>query len=96
MPAYLIVDTHLHDPALYEDYKLKAKPLAESFGGEYLARGGSMIVKEMDLWAPTRVVVVRFPDVDSANRFYDSAEYQAILPISKASAKRTAFVLEGV
>ena len=55
-----------------------------------------MVVKETDLWAPTRVVVVRFPDVASANRFYDSAEYQAILPISKASAKRTAFVLEGI
>jgi len=96
MAAYLIVDTQLHDAALYEDYKLQARPLAESYGGEYLARGGQMVLKETDLWTPTRVVVVRFPDATTANRFYESSEYQAILPISKQSAKRTAFVLEGI
>jgi uncharacterized protein (DUF1330 family) len=94
--AYLIVDTLLEKPELYEEYKLKARPLAESFGGEYLARGGAMTLKENALWSPTRVVVVRFPDAASANRFYDSPEYQAILPISQASARRTAFVLEGI
>jgi uncharacterized protein (DUF1330 family) len=40
MAAYLIVDTLLNDAALYEQYKLKAGPLIEKFGGEYLARGG--------------------------------------------------------
>jgi uncharacterized protein (DUF1330 family) len=39
MAAYLIVDTLLDDPDVYEEYKLKAKPLIEKFGGEYLARG---------------------------------------------------------
>jgi uncharacterized protein (DUF1330 family) len=42
------------------------------------------------------MVLVRFPDAESATRFYDSAEYQAILPISKQSAKRTMIMLEGV
>jgi uncharacterized protein (DUF1330 family) len=41
-------------------------------------------------------VLVRFPDTASANRFYDSPEYQAVLPISKRSARRTAFVLDGI
>jgi uncharacterized protein (DUF1330 family) len=96
MPAYLVVDTILDNPALYEDYKVQAKPLAERFGGEYLARGGNTTVKESDLWSPSRMVLVKFPDAQAANRFYDSPEYQAILPISKNSARRTAFVLEGV
>jgi uncharacterized protein (DUF1330 family) len=55
-----------------------------------------MTVKESDLWSPTRMVVIRFADAATANRFYDSAEYQAILPISKESARRTGFVVEGV
>lgn len=63
---------------------------------EYLVRGGAMTVKESDLWSPTRMVVIRFADAATANRFYDSAEYQAILPISKESARRTGFVVEGV
>lgn len=96
MATYLIVDTLLDKPEVYEAYKLKAKPLVEQFGGEYLARGGNLILKETDLWSPTRMVLVRFPDTASATRFYESAEYQAILPISKESARRTLVMLEGV
>ena len=95
MAAYLIVDTLLNDPNLYEQYKLKARPLIEKFGGEYLARGGRMTLRETDLWSPSRLVLVRFPDVETANRCFDSAEYQEILSISKRSARRTAVIVEG-
>ncbi len=96
MATYLIVDTLLDKPELYEEYKLKAKPLVEQYGGEYLARGGQLTLRETDLWSPTRMVLVRFPDAGSASRFYDSPEYQAILPISRQSARRTVIMLEGV
>jgi uncharacterized protein (DUF1330 family) len=96
MATYLIVDTLLDKPELYEDYKLQARPLVEQYGGEYLARGGNLTLKETDLWSPTRMVLIRFPDAESANRFYHSPEYQAILPISKQSARRTMIMLEGV
>lgn len=95
MAAYLIVDTRLDDPGEYEQYKLQAKPIIERFGGEYLARGGAMTIRESDLWSPTRLVLVRFADADTANRCLDSAEYQAILPISRRSARRTALIVEG-
>ena len=96
MATYLIVDTLLEKPELYEEYKLKAKPLVEQFGGEYLARGGNLTLKETELWSPTRMVLVRFPDAASANRFYDSPEYQSILRVSRQSARRTMIMLEGV
>lgn len=96
MAAYLLVDTQLDKPDLYEQYKLKAKPLIEKFGGEYLARGGQMTLRETDLWSPSRLVLIRFADVETANRCLDSIEYQQILPISKKSARRTAIVLEGL
>ena len=96
MAAYLVVDTLLDNPELYEEYKRLARPLAERFGGEYLARGGEMTLKETDLWSPTRLVLVRFPDAQSANSFYDSPEYQDVLKISKQSARRTVVVLEGL
>lgn len=96
MATYLIVDTLLDQPERYEEYKLQAKPLVERFGGEYLARGGNLTLRETDLWSPTRMVLIRFPDADSANRFYDSPEYQAILPISRQSARRTMIMLEGI
>ena len=96
MAAYLVVDTLLENPDLYETYKSRAKPLAEKYGGEYLARGGPMTLKETDLWSPTRLVLVKFPDAATANRFYDSPEYQEVLKISKQAAKRTCVVLEGI
>jgi uncharacterized protein (DUF1330 family) len=95
MAAYLIVDTLLSDANLYEEYKSKARPMIEKFGGEYLARGGRMTLRETDLWSPTRLVLVKFPDVETANRCLDSLEYQQILTISKKAARRTAVVLEG-
>lgn len=96
MTAYLIVDSQLTDPDHYENYKLQAKPVVEQFGGEYLARGGALSVKETDLWSPSRIVVIRFPSRDQAERFYQSPQYQAVLPISKASARRTVFILDGL
>ena len=95
MAAYLIVDTLLNDPELYEQYKVKARPWIEKCGGQYLARGGRMTLRETDLWSPTRLVLVKFANVETANRCLDSLEYQEILPISKKSARRTAVVLEG-
>ena len=96
MAAYLVVDCHLTDPEQYESYKLKAKPIVEKFGGEYLARGGATSVKESDLWSPTRMVLIRFSSSEQAETFYQSAEYQAVLGISKASAKRTVSILDGI
>lgn len=96
MAAYLVVDSHLTDPALYEQYKLQAKPLAEQHGGEYLARGGALTVKESALWSPTRMVLIRFPSARQAEAFYDSPEYQKVLQISKKSAERTVVILEGI
>jgi uncharacterized protein (DUF1330 family) len=96
MAAYLIVDTLLDNPERYEDYKVVARPIVEKFGGEYLARGGAMNIKEADLWSPSRLVLVRFPDAAAARRFYESAEYEAVLPISKESARRTVVILEGI
>ena len=41
MAAYLVVDTKIKNDEAYEEYKLRAKLIVESYGGEYLARGGN-------------------------------------------------------
>jgi len=96
MAAYLIVDTNLTDPDLYEQYKLQAKPLVEKHGGQYLARGGTLSIKESALWSPTRMVLIQFPSAEQAEGFYESAEYRQVLGISKRSAQRTVFILDGM
>lgn len=96
MAAYILVDSKLTNPELYESYKLIARPLVESYGGEYLSRGGPISLKESKLWTPTRMVLLRFPSVEIAEKFYDSAEYQAALKISALSSERTFMILEGM
>ena len=62
MPAYVIVDTLIHDPERYEEYKQLARPIAERYGGEYLVRGAEIDLIDHELWTPTRIVILRFPD----------------------------------
>lgn len=96
MAAYLIADTRLTDPEAYEEYKRQVKPLAEQYGGEYVARGGEMVLKESELWTPSRLVLVRFPSVAQARAFYECADYQRLLGISKRAAQRTVVIVEGL
>jgi uncharacterized protein (DUF1330 family) len=58
--AYIIVDTLITNDEEMEHYKQLAKPLVESFGGEYLARGGQLVVKENQLWSPYTFGTVTF------------------------------------
>ena len=70
--AYLIADTKIHDPEKYEVYKRLAKPIVEEFGGEYIVREGRLDVAQADLWSPSRLVVIRFPNRDAALAFLSS------------------------
>ena len=42
------------------------------------------------------MVLVRFPSSADAESFYESAEYQEVVKISKLSADRTTLIVEGV
>ena len=96
MAAYLIVDTKITDEEAYEEYKILAKPIVESYGGKYLVRGGSTIVSENELWTPTRLVVVRFPSREAANNFLSSDEYAPVRAIRNKYAKTTMSIVDGL
>jgi uncharacterized protein (DUF1330 family) len=95
MAAYVLVDVEVTDPARYENYRLLAKPAIEKHGGRYLARGGATTVLEGG-WQPHRVVVLEFPDVEAARRFYDSPEYRAARGARAGAARLCKLVVAGV
>jgi uncharacterized protein (DUF1330 family) len=95
MSAYLIVDTAIENADEYEKYKALAKPIAEKFGGVYRVRGGAMDVLEDELWTPTRMVIVEFPDMQSARAFADSDEYAPVKPLRQNNARCTLAILDG-
>jgi uncharacterized protein (DUF1330 family) len=96
MAAYLVVDTAIEDSEAYERYKRGAKPIAERHGGEYLARGGALTVIEDGLWTPTRLVIIRFPDVAAAQAFADDPDYQPLKALRQGAAKCTLAIVEGM
>ena len=96
MSAYLIVDTKINDFEAYETYKAQAKPIAEKYGGIYRTRGGDMEVIEGDLWTPTRIVVVEFPDMQTARDFVNSKEYEPVKAIRHANAACSLIIVDGV
>jgi uncharacterized protein (DUF1330 family) len=96
MSAYVIVDTRIKDAEAYETYKAQARPIAEKYGGVYRARGGELDVVESDLWSPTRIVIVEFPDMQSARAFVNSEEYAPVKAIRRANADCSLVIVDGI
>jgi len=93
--AFLVVDSKIENPEGYELYKAQAKPIAESYGGVYRARGGELETVEADLWQPTRMVIIEFPDMEKARAFDNSEEYQPVKALRHASATCTIAIIDG-
>ena len=85
MPAYIIVETDIHDPEQYEHYKHAAPGAVAAGGGRFIARGGELAVLEGD-WHPKRLVLLEFPDLDAAKRFYESPAYQEAKRLREGAA----------
>ena len=95
-PVYFVGDVDIHNLENYQGYMEKVKPIVEKYGGEYLTRGGSMEAFETHLWSPTRMVLLKFPDKDSAMKWMNSAEYQPVKKIRQANSSATMVLLEGL
>jgi uncharacterized protein (DUF1330 family) len=95
MPAYVLVDAKVTDPAQYEEYRKVAPAAIAKYGGRYLVRGGATTVLEGG-WQPNRIVVLEFPDADAARRFYDSPEYRAARALRAGAAAMNVIVVDGV
>jgi uncharacterized protein (DUF1330 family) len=96
MAAYIVVDSKIINPEQQELYRQLAGPIVLKHGGEYLARGGKLSVKESKRGTPERLVIVKFPSFEQAEKFYNSTEYKAALEVSDKAAERTFSIIEGV
>ena len=95
MSAYMIVDVDVRDPAVYEEYKTKVPDLIRKHGGEYLVRGGNFVVLEGD-WEPNRLVILRFPDIASAQAFLIDPEYQPLKALRQRVSTVDIVAVEGI
>ncbi len=94
-PYYVIADVRIDDMDEYKKYMEKAKPIVESYGGEYLVRGGEFQVFEGDYFMPRRLVLLRFPDKEACETFYNSPEYQDTRKIRLPAGDMSLIGVEG-
>lgn len=95
MTAYAIA--HLRTPQLNADvvdYIERIQATLDSFGGRFLVHGGDVDVREGE-W-PGTIVIIEFPDAETAAAWYESPEYQEILPLRTNHIDSVALIVRGV
>ena len=95
MPAYVVVNVSIHDPEPYAQYRVLAPPSIAVYGGRYIARGGATRVKEGD-WHPERLVLLEFPDIASAEAWWNSPEYAPAKALRQSCADAQLVITEGI
>lgn len=95
MAAYFIADIEVKDPTAFEEYRKQVPATIEKYGGRYLARGGATEVLEGE-WRPRRVVILEFPGVAAARRWYDSEEYREPKALRRRAAVTNLVLVEGL
>ncbi len=94
MPAYLLANVRVTNPAAYAEYSRQVPATVAAHGGRFLVRGGPGEVVEGD-FSLQRLVIIEFPDRNRLEAWYHSPEYQAILPLRQANGESTVLFLDG-
>ena len=95
MSAYVIADVNVTDPDLFAEYRKLVPATIEKYGGRFVVRGGTVETKEGG-WSPSRLVVVEFPSMDQARKWYHSPEYAPALALRLKAANAKLILAEGV
>jgi len=95
MAAYVIVDLVVTDPVEMEEYRKQVPATIAKYGGRYLVRGGAHHTVEGD-WKPNRVVVLEFPSMEQAKRWYDCEEYRGPKAMRLRAGRTNLIMVEGV
>jgi len=95
MPAYVIANVTVTDLPAMEEYRKQVPATLAKYGGRFLVRGGGHQTVEGD-WKPTRLVVIEFPSLADAKRWYDSEEYRAPKAQRIRAGRTSMIMVEGV
>ncbi|MFI5002539.1 MAG: DUF1330 domain-containing protein [Reyranellales bacterium] len=94
MAAYMIVEVETTDETLMAEYRKLTPGLIAKFGGKFIVRGGTTHTLEGG-WNPGRIVVIEFPDMQAAQHFYYSPDYQPALEMRLKAGHSKAILVDG-
>jgi uncharacterized protein (DUF1330 family) len=94
MAAYVIGEVDVMDPAAYEDYRKQVGAVVTKYGGRFIARGGKVEALEGG-WSPKRLVLLEFPSMEQALKWYRSPEYAPLIKLRQKASRGKLVALEG-
>jgi uncharacterized protein (DUF1330 family) len=94
MTAYVIAEVEVTDQATYADYRKQVPATLEKYGGRFIVRGGKCETLEGG-WAPKRLVMVEFPSLEQALRWYRSPEYAPLIALRQRASRGKLVAVEG-
>lgn len=94
-PCYAVGHITVTNMDGYKQYTEKVPATISAHGGQYLVRGGHATVPEGQM-PHNRHVVLCFPSREALEGWYNSDEYQAILPIRLANSEGVMTFIDGV
>ena len=95
MAAYCFFDVHeVTDPDKMATYRAGVLAIVEQYGGRYLTVGGKSDVVEGN-WKPIFPVIIEFPSLEQAHRWYESEEYKDLKALRLAATNGNAVFIEG-
>jgi uncharacterized protein (DUF1330 family) len=93
--AYFLFDNvEVYDPAALASYAERAGELVAEHGGRYLATAVAPEVVEGDPGLRS-VVLIEFPDGDSARAWYESPAYRPLKALRHRAVRNTAVLIAG-
>jgi uncharacterized protein (DUF1330 family) len=95
MPAYWIAHATVTDPEAYGRYAKLATEAIAAHGGRFLARGGAAELLEGD-GELARIVLIEFPDLDTARGWYDGDLYREARAAREGIATARFVAVEGL
>ena len=94
MPAYFVAELEYTNYEAAAPYREAVSATLAQYGGKFLARAGKTELIEGGP-EPKRIVILEFADAAAAKRWYNSPEYQKILPGRLNNSTGRAFIVEG-
>jgi uncharacterized protein (DUF1330 family) len=94
MPAYFVVELDITNMEAMGPYREAVPATLAQYGGRFLARGGATELIEGGP-EPKRIVILEFADAAAIKRWYNSPEYQKILPGRLNNSTARAIIVEG-
>lgn len=94
MAAYVLAEIEITNPEGYKDYTTHVPATIAKFGGRFLVRGGAVEVLEGE-WPQRRRVLIEFPSMEIARRWWDSPDYAKPKAMRRANSQGRLLLLEG-